>query len=55
MTNLTDLREVEIATMDLIKIARLVESKIGVGHLSADIRDCAKRLNEYADTKYGNR
>lgn len=55
MDKLKDLQEFEKATRELLSIARLIESKVGVGYLSADVRDCAKRLNEFTDKKYGNR
>ena len=44
------LKEYETASEDMViqlhNIARLVESQIGQGQLSADIRGCADRLHE---------
>jgi hypothetical protein len=40
----------EQAVMDLHSVARLVESTVGKGLLSEDIRDCADRLHKL--TKY---
>jgi len=36
------------AVIELHNIARLVESEIGVGNLSADLRNCADRLHVIA-------
>jgi hypothetical protein len=37
--------QLDQAVIDLHDIARLIESQIGVGKLSSDIRDCADRLH----------
>jgi hypothetical protein len=44
------------AVIDLHGIARLVESEIGQGKLSDDIRECADRLHQYSieEFKAGN-
>ena len=39
------MNDIEQAIIDLHWIARLVETKIGTGQLSDDIRSCADRLN----------
>ena len=39
------MNDIEQAIIDLHAIARLVETKIGVGQLSEDIRRCADRLH----------
>ena len=39
------MNDIEQAIIDLHWIARLVETKIGTGQLSEDIRNCADRLN----------
>lgn len=45
----------ETAILELQDIARLIEREVGKGLLSADIRDCAKRVNELATKSYGSR
>jgi hypothetical protein len=37
--------QLDQAVIDLHNIARLIESQIGIGNLSSDIRDCADRLH----------
>lgn len=39
-------REYTDAIMMLHQIARMIETKMGKGNLSEDIRDCADRLHE---------
>jgi predicted TPR repeat methyltransferase len=39
-------REYSDAVMMLHQIARMIETKMGTGLLSEDIRDCADRLHE---------
>ena len=39
-------REYSDAVMMLHQIARMIETKMGKGLLSEDIRDCADRLHE---------
>ena len=43
--------EIEYAIIRLHDIARLIESNIGKGELSEDIRKCADRLNDCLKVK----
>jgi hypothetical protein len=43
------MNDIEQAIIDLHWIARLVETKIGTGQLSDDIRSCADRLHTVKD------
>lgn len=45
----------EQAVMDLHSVARLVESTVGKGLLSEDIRDCADRLHRLTKYDYINK
>jgi hypothetical protein len=39
-------QDLEQAVMQLHDIARLIETRVGQGLLSADVRDCADRLHQ---------
>jgi hypothetical protein len=47
--------ELDIAVIDLHNIARLVETKIGKGNLSEDIRNTADRLHALIKATYGSK
>jgi len=47
-----DYHSLDMAVLDLHNIARLVESDIGCGMLSEDIRNCADRLHALIKETY---
>lgn len=44
--------ELDMSVMELHNIARLVETQIGSGKLSEDIRNCADRLHALTKESY---
>jgi hypothetical protein len=47
-----DYHGLDMAVLDLHNIARLIESDIGRGNLSEDIRNCADRLHALIKETY---
>lgn len=47
-----DYDALDMSVMELHNIARLIETQIGVGKLSEDIRNCADRLHTLISKQY---
>ncbi|CAB4168098.1 hypothetical protein UFOVP1666_179 [uncultured Caudovirales phage] len=52
---LQKIHTLETAIIELRSIARLIEKEVGKGLLSADIKNCADRVNEVTTRVYGPR